>query len=105
MSGAGAAVTLGAWLEAKIPPVPPAFRARLLADAEAGAPAPGSPPFSRVRSALKGALAREGERKGAFRLLAADAWITYACEAALAADDAEAELRSVLDEVLAAGAP
>jgi hypothetical protein len=49
--------------------------------------------------ALGHALAGEGERGGAYDLLAADALLTYACEHAAAAPDPEAELLRVLDRV------
>lgn len=49
------------------------------------------------REALDAALARPGRvRASAFELLGADALITYACEAALEADDPEASLAWVL---------
>lgn len=103
MSGPASRVALKAWLEANRPPVPPPFLSRLLAAGEADSAAVGEVARARCRPALAAALAQGGERKGAFRLLAADAWITYACESALALDDPEAELLAVLTEVLAAG--
>ncbi len=62
---------------------------------------PGQPPVrsltSMGRQALEAALARPGRvRESAFELLAADALITYACEAALEADDPEASLTWIL---------
>lgn len=49
------------------------------------------------RQALEAAQARPGRvRESAFELLGADALITYACEAALEADDPEAWLTSIL---------
>jgi hypothetical protein len=51
-----------------------------------------------ARTALDAALSLPGhQREGAFHLLAADALFTYACEAALEAEDAEGALRSILD--------
>jgi hypothetical protein len=48
-------------------------------------------------SALESALARPGkEREGAFHLLAADALLTYACEAALETNDVEGALLRIL---------
>lgn len=41
---------------------------------------------------LERALAGDGERGGAYDLLAADALLTYACEWAASAPDPEAEL-------------
>lgn len=49
------------------------------------------------RQALETALARPGRvRESAFELLGADALITYACEAALEADDPDASLTWIL---------
>ena len=48
---------------------------------------------------LERALTGEGERRGAYDLLAADALITYASEAAAAADDPEAALLRVVARV------
>lgn len=49
------------------------------------------------RQALEAALSRPGRvRESAFELLGADALITYACEAALEADDPEASLTWIL---------
>ena len=56
--------------------------------------------IAEARSALGDALAGEGERQGAFRLLAADALLTWAAEAALDTEDPEAALRLVLQAVL-----
>lgn len=48
-------------------------------------------------AALDSALSLPGQqREGAFHLLAADALFTYACEAALEAEDVEGALRGVL---------
>ena len=49
--------------------------------------------------ALDRALAGRGERGGAYDLLAADAWVTYACEHAAAAEDPEAALLQVLGRI------
>ena len=96
-------VSLGVWLESKDPPVPAAFLERLLDDEleKTGAEST-SRVLAHVGPALRSALAREGKRRGAFRLLAADAWITYACEAALADEDPETQLNKVLAGVLSA---
>lgn len=49
------------------------------------------------RERLEQALAHPGrDRRSAFRLLEADALFTYACEAALEAEDPEAALRRIL---------
>jgi hypothetical protein len=49
---------------------------------------------------LADALARPGRvRESAFRLLEADALLTYACEAALESEDPEAELGRILASI------
>ena len=73
------------WLEAWLPPGSPEDRATLLA---AGL------------RALEAALAPEGrERAGAFDLLAADALVTRACEAAAAEAEPGAALAEILRQV------
>jgi hypothetical protein len=52
-----------------------------------------------ARAALREARLEAGERRGAYRLLAADAYLTYACEAALAADDPTEGLLRVVRQV------
>lgn len=54
------------------------------------------------RARLAVALARPGRvRESAFELLAADALITYACEAVLASDDPERWLLSIVEATVA----
>jgi len=54
-------------------------------------------------TALRGALAGTGERRGAFQLLAADAFVTYASEAASRSGDPRADLLTLIEALLAAG--
>ena len=85
-------MTLLSWIEARRPVVPEAFRRYVEPDDPAR---PGDTPEQRVdglaaeaQSALERARARDtADREGAFDLLAADAWATWAAEAALDADD------------------
>ena len=70
--------------------------------------APGQAPLADLlteagATALERALAGGGERGGAFDLLAADALITYACEAAASATDPEAELLGILERLARRG--
>lgn len=52
--------------------------------------------------ALREALERPGrDRPAAFRLLAADAYLTWACEAAVDLDEPEEALRELLERVAA----
>jgi hypothetical protein len=100
-------VSRSAWLRGIDPPVPEPFLSRLAPVLEEGA-IPGSPsdspdptrPFpdpellmDAAMASLGRALAPEGrERGGAFDLLAADAFATWAAEAGLAKEDPEAWL-------------
>jgi hypothetical protein len=87
-----------AWLAAREPVPPPGLVARLRASDEP--PGPLAQRLARAALArLDLALARPGRvRESAFRLLEADALLTYACEAALESADPE----SVLLDILAA---
>jgi hypothetical protein len=80
--------------------VPEPFLRYLRGTAPADRPVP-TALLSEVRAALQDARAGRGERRGAFRLLAADAWVTYACEVALLEGEANASLLRVLQAVLA----
>jgi len=52
------------------------------------------------RTSLEEAVRRPGrDRDAAFHLLAADAFFTYACEAAAETEDVEAALRGVLSRI------
>ena len=53
--------------------------------------------LAEAERALRDACASAGERRGAFRLLAADAYLTWACELALERDDPA----SLLGEIVA----
>jgi hypothetical protein len=95
-----------AWLDGRRPPPPPDLDAELSRDfdrvpRDVGARSgetPGGDVFHEVllraaRARLDESRARPGRvRESAFELLAADALITYACEAALESDDPEAAL-------------
>lgn len=84
-----------AWLSDRRP-VPPAELASALAlPQEGGAPERALTEVGLRR--LAEARRRPGRvRESAFRLLEADALLTYACEAALEGDDPEAGLRRIL---------
>lgn len=94
---------LGRWLEARKPCAPDTVLLRLgLVHATAG-PADDlvEAVLAEARAALRDALDARGERDGAFRLLAADAYVTYACEAALESPDPGVALLRVLEGVVA----
>jgi hypothetical protein len=91
----GARLTDVAWLTNRRPRPPEDLSARVRAEAfGAGGPADAETSLMIAgRSALERALAQPGRvRAAAFDLLAADALVTYACEAALECDDPDAEL-------------
>jgi len=89
----------GAWLNRRSPPPPDDLTHRMR---EAVVDSPGTE--SRIQALLDGATrsltaARQEPgrvRASAFHLLTADALVTYACEEALDAVDAEAELAKLL---------
>lgn len=88
--------SLETWLVARKPAPPAPLRnalAALVGDASASADALAD--IGRER--MECSLARLGrERESAYRLLEADALFTYACEAALEADDSAGGLRRIL---------
>lgn len=97
------------WLATRMPPAPDELKAWLEVS-DGGANPDGemtSLPGSLVVSGLAHldeAVAMPGrDREAAYKLLAADALITYACEAASEAVDVQAVLDEVLVRVLAGG--
>ncbi len=92
-------MTLRDWLAARVPPVPGDFGA-WMEPAQPEAAASPEAILAETELSLERSLAPEGRpRGGAFDLLAADGFLTYACEAALEADDPEAALQSLLHSV------
>jgi hypothetical protein len=95
-------VDLRGWLVEQQPPVPEAFLRLVDAEGSAASTHPlGEELLARARTALRDALAGEGERRGAYRLLAADAYVTYACDLALDSRDPTAALERVVQGVVA----
>ncbi len=91
------------WIRGRTPPSPEAFLPWLssAADVEAGLP---SALADEALRSLGEALDRPGRnREGAFHLLAADGYLTYACEAAAEAEDVGATLRYLLERVAVSG--
>ena len=85
------------WLDEMHPSPPEGLRVRLEADmmqSEQEA----SPDRLRdaARVSLEAASARSRDRAAAFQVLAADAWLTYACEAALEGDEPDAALERLV---------
>lgn len=97
------------WLDARQPAPPPSLRAAIDAALRASAPgAPDAPVHDRLAEAGLEALGRvarkPSERSTAAELLAADALLTYACEAAAeAGPDAVDALTGRLDAERFAG--
>jgi len=84
--------TLGEWISGRTPPVPAAFAEQVTPE-RADAEGTSESLLRETRVALTRALACEsGDRQGAFALLAADAFATWAAEAALETADPEGEL-------------
>lgn len=89
---------LSAWLVERKPEPPEDLGTGMAGDV---------PPGPVGRALAEAGLARLGQararpgrvRDSAFRLLEADALLTYACEAALEAEDPEAELRRILSAI------
>ena len=99
--------TLSAWIARRRPPVPTDFRPHVRLDdpdreaATADARVDGL--VAETRSALSRASSRDAsDRAGAFDLLAADAWATYAAEAALDTHDPVATLTELARRLSAA---
>jgi hypothetical protein len=72
------------WLDARAPGVPPRLLARMRGAVAEAEPAPDVPAQlgEAALSCLRSALAHGADRAAALDLLAADALLTYACEAA-----------------------
>jgi hypothetical protein len=107
----GRAVTAGlsleAWVAKREPPVPDALLRHVgdaadVPDVPAEAAGALETLLSEARRALGDALVGAGERRGAFRLLAADAYVTYACEIALQSSEPLPALLGIVSVVAAA---
>jgi len=86
------------WLESREPRVPAAFLGQLLPDEAEAVDI--SSLVGLGQAALKRSLTAKGkERRAAFDLLAADAFITYACEHAARASDVDSAFVQILDSV------
>ncbi len=73
---------LADWLGRREPRPPAEIRSLLAADLPGADPAPGELVEAALER-LRRARREPAERSAAFELLAADAWLTYACEAAV----------------------
>ncbi|HAY77914.1 MAG TPA: hypothetical protein DCY33_08700 [Gemmatimonadetes bacterium] len=85
------------WLDEMHPSPPEGLRVRLKADMmQSGQEARPDRLRDAARVSLETASARSGDRAAAFDLLLADAWITYACEAAMEREDPDAALDRIV---------
>lgn len=90
--------TLEVWLSGRKPRVPEPFLPHLLELGDGPAHTAGL--LRRGVETLDRALRDPGRnRESAFRLLSADAFLTYACEAAVQEEDAADSLKRVLDDL------
>jgi len=90
-------MTLATWLAGRSPRVPDAFQSHVAPQEPDRVPATAAERVDLLASEAQDALGRAGDRDvadraGAFDLLAADAWATWAAEATLEADDPVAAL-------------
>lgn len=92
---------LGDWLDARRPAVPEGLREWLAVD---GDPALSVAALTDLGIAAldRAEVSRRLDRRAAFRLLAADAFLTYACEAAVDEPRVASRLRLILDRCAAA---
>lgn len=89
-------MTLGEWIDGRTPPVPEGFR-DWMRPQDPSAPAGVESLAREAGAALARSLAPEGRpRGGAFDLLAADGFLTWACEAALESQDPSAVLEDLI---------
>ncbi len=82
------------WVDAQTPAVPESFRPRLDADGPASAEGFAAAAAAGLKAALECGPA---DRRGAHVLLAADAYVTWACALALSEEDVPAALAGVAD--------
>lgn len=91
------------WLESRRPAAPPSLRVAMREVVERADPGPGSL-HDRLAiaglDAVRRVVAEPSTRDHALELLAADALITYACEAALEAEDGAGDTIDILTRKL-----
>lgn len=90
--------TLEEWLKEREPKIPAPFLPHLFGVSPG--PAGIENLIDSGEEALRRALQKTGQsRAGAFDLLAADAFLTYACEAAAAGGDVRGSLEALLERI------
>ena len=92
---------LGAWLETRRPAVPDGLREWLAVDDDLPLSVAALADLG-IAALDRAEVSRRLDRHAAFQLLAADAFFTYGCEAAVDEPDAASRLRLILDRCAAA---
>lgn len=93
-------MAIGEWIDRRARPVPPPLRRHLTADGAVSADALLQAAEAEVRSCAAGS---RRDRGAAFSLLAADAYITYACLRVVQQDGDCRSLRHITARVASAG--
>ena len=92
---------LGTWLDARRPSVPNGLKEWLAVDDELPVSVGGLADLG-IAALDRAEVSRRLDRHAAFQLLAADAFLTYACEAAVDEPDVASRLHLILDRCAAA---
>ena len=93
-------MTIGEWIDQHQRPVPPALRRHLTAEGSVSADALLQAAEGEARNSAAGS---RRDREAAFSLLAADAYITYACFWEVQNDGDSQALRDITERVAGAG--
>ena len=89
------------WLDARRPAVPDGLKEWLAVEGEVPASVAGLADLG-IAALDRAEVARQLDRQAAFQLLAADAFLTYACEAAVDEREVASRLHLILDRCAAA---
>ena len=89
------------WLDTRRPAVPDGLKERLAAEGEVAVSVAGLADLG-IAALDRAEVARQLDRHAAFQLLAADALLTYACEAAVDEPEVASGLHLILDRCAAA---
>lgn len=92
---------LGPWLDTRRPPVPDGLKEWLAVDDDLPLSVADLADLG-IAALDRAAVARRLDRHAALQLLAADAFLTYACEAAIDEPDVASRLHLILDRCAAA---
>ena len=89
------------WLDARRPAVPDGLKEWLAVEGEVAVSVAGLADLG-IAALDRAEVARQLDRHAAFQLLAADAFLTYACEAAVGEPEVASRLHLILDRCAAA---